>query len=179
VRQIILTRRLTTVLARWLLLAVASAALVAPQSLSRYVNSTDTEAVITVLPAERATYRIPRTIYGTFLEHIGASVFGGVSAQLLDNPSLETYPATPEIINQRFSAAAFRQSTRLNLPLHNFLRPAGRRYELRSDARLIPRTSVSDGSARARGWHPAIHLLARRARTDVSGSTVCVRCRAR
>src|SRR5580765_6569911 len=112
VREMFFTRRFTTALARWLLLAGASAASAVPQSLSRYVNSTDAEAVITVLPAERATYRIPRTIYGTFLEHIGESVFGGVSAQLLDNPSLEPYPATPEIINQRFSAAAFRQSTR-------------------------------------------------------------------
>ena len=127
------TTRFTTALARWLLLAGASTAILFPQSLSRYVNSTEAEAVITVLPAERATYRIPRTIYGTFLEHIGASVFGGVSAQLLDNPSLEPYPATPEIINQRFSAAAFRQSTRFNLPLPWLpLRAAGRRYELRS-----------------------------------------------
>src|SRR5438552_4824498 len=103
------------------------------QSLSRYVNSTDAEAVITVFPAERAAYRIPRPIYGTFLEHIGESVFGGVSAQLLDNPSLEPYPATPEVINQRFSAAAFRESTQFNLPLPWLpLRPAGRRYDLRS-----------------------------------------------
>src|SRR5713101_6935934 len=123
----------TTALTRWLLLAGASAASLVPQTLSRYVNSADAEAVITVLPGQRAAYRIPRTIYGTFLEHIGESVFGGVSAQLLDNPSLEPYPATPEIINQRFSAAAFRQSTRFNLPLPWLpLRPAGRRYELRS-----------------------------------------------
>ncbi len=102
-------------------------------SLTRYVNSGDAEAAISVHPWERAPYRIPRTIYGTFLEHIGESIFGGVSAQLLDNPSLEPYPATPEIINQRFSAAAFRQSTRFNLPLPWLpLRPAGRRYELRS-----------------------------------------------
>jgi hypothetical protein len=57
------TRRFTTPLARGLLLAGASAAFVAPQSLSRYVNSSDAEAIIAVLPAERATYRIPRTIY--------------------------------------------------------------------------------------------------------------------
>jgi alpha-N-arabinofuranosidase len=103
------------------------------QPLSRYVNSSDAEAVIDVFPAERAAYRIPRTIYGTFLEHIGRSVFGGVSAQLLDNPSLEPYPASPEYINQQFSSAAFRQSTRFNLPLPWLpLRPSGRRYEPRS-----------------------------------------------
>src|SRR5712692_3905477 len=132
-REMFFKTRFTTALTRWLLLAGASAASLVPQTLSRYVNSADAEGVITVLPAERAAFRIPRTIYGTFLEHIGASVFGGVSAQLLDNPSLEPYPATPEIINQRFSAAAFRQSTRFNLPLPWLpLRPAGRRYELRS-----------------------------------------------
>src|SRR5690242_9440947 len=117
----------------WLLSARAPVEALLLQSLTRYVNSGEAEAAITVNPAERASFRIPRTIYGTFLEHIGDSVFGGVSAQLLDNPSVEPYPATPEIINQRFSAAAFRQSTRFNLPLPWLpLRPAGRRYELRS-----------------------------------------------
>jgi alpha-N-arabinofuranosidase len=97
------------------------------------VNSTESEAIITVFPGQRAPYRIPRSIFGTFLEHIGQSVFGGVSAQLLDNPSLEPYPASPENINKHFSAAVFRQSTRFNLPLPWLpLRSAGRRYELRS-----------------------------------------------
>jgi alpha-N-arabinofuranosidase len=97
------------------------------------VNSGGAEAVITVFPSQHEPYRIPRSIYGTFIEHIGQSVFGGVSAQLLDNPSLEPYPASPENINRHFSAAAFRQSTRFNLPLPWLpLRPAGRRYELRS-----------------------------------------------
>ena len=91
------------------------------------------EAVITVSAAERAAGRIPRTIYGTFLEPIGQSVFGGVSAQLLDNPSLEVYPASPEYIGKQFSAAAFQQSARFNVPLPWLpLRPAGRRYEMRS-----------------------------------------------
>src|ERR1700720_454301 len=80
------------------------------QALSRYVKSSDAEAIINVFPAERAAYRIPRTLYGTFLEHIGQSVFGGVSAQLLDNPSLEPYPASLEFINKQFSSPAFRQS---------------------------------------------------------------------
>lgn len=105
---------------------------ISSQPLSRYVNSSEPEAVITVFPNQRAAYRIPRTIYGTFLENIGNSVFGGVSAQLLDNPSLEPYPATPDIINQRFSAPVFRLATRFGLPLPWVpLRPTGRRYELR------------------------------------------------
>ena len=117
----------------WPLCAGLSAGILCSQSLGRYVNSGDARAVITVNAGERGTYRIPRTIYGTFLEHIGESVTGGVSAQLLDNPSLEPYPATPEVINHRFSGASFRQSTRFNLPLPWLpLRAAGRRYELRS-----------------------------------------------
>jgi alpha-L-arabinofuranosidase len=125
-------RYLTTFVVWSLLFVAASVGSLFSQCLTRYVNSAEGEAVITVLPEQRALYRIPRTIFGTFLEHIGQSVFGGVSAQLLDNPSLEPYPASPETINARFSAAVFRQSTRFNLPLPWLpLRPSGRRYELR------------------------------------------------
>ncbi len=116
-----------------LLFSGASIGSLLSQSLTRYVNSEEADAVITVFPGQKAPHRIPRTIYGVFLEHIGQSVFGGVSAQLLDNPSLEPYPASLENINRHFSAAVFRQSTRLNLPLPWLpLRPVGRRYEPRS-----------------------------------------------
>src|SRR6266478_1070250 len=101
---------------RWMLLAGTCMGELWSQDISRYVNSTAPEAVIEVHPNRRASYRIPRTIYGTFLEHIGQSVFGGISAQLLDNPSLEAYPASPENINRQFPAVAFRQSTQSNLP---------------------------------------------------------------
>ena len=127
------SRYLTTSVIWWLLFVEAFAGTLFSQNLTRYVNSMESEAIIIVSPGQRAPYRIPRTIYGTFLEHIGQSVFRGVSAQLLDNPSLEPYPASPETINKHFSAAVFRQSTRFNLPLPWLpLRPAGRRYELRS-----------------------------------------------
>lgn len=113
--------------------AGASAEPVYPQALSRYLNSVEPDAVITVFPNQRANYRIPRTIYGTFLEHIGDSVFGGVSAQLLDNPSLEPYPASLANIEKRFSARVFHDSTSFGLPLPWLpLRRSGRRYELRS-----------------------------------------------
>ncbi len=124
---------LTTPIVWCLLFVEASVGTLFSENLTRYVNSTESEAIITLFPGQRAPYRIPRSIYGTFLEHIGQSVFGGVSAQLLDNPSLEPYPASPENINKHFSAAVFRQSTRFNLPLPWLpLRSAGRRYELRS-----------------------------------------------
>src|SRR5690349_946314 len=64
------------------------------QSMSTYVRSAAAEAQIEIDASKRAAFRIPRTIYGTFLEDIGQSVFGGVSAELLDNPSLEAYHAS-------------------------------------------------------------------------------------
>lgn len=39
--------------------------------------------------ASKVIHPIPRTIYGTFLEPIGRSTYGGLWAQLLDNPSFE------------------------------------------------------------------------------------------
>jgi alpha-N-arabinofuranosidase len=120
------------VLAVCLLFATSAPTPLLSQAISRYENSAERNAVITVFPNRRAPHRIPRTIYGTFLEHIGNSVFGGISAQLLDNPSLEPYPASLDNINKRFSASAYRQSTRFGLPLPWLpLRTAGRRYESR------------------------------------------------
>jgi len=87
------------------------------QAISRYVRSSGPEARITVRAAERAPFAVPRTVYGTFLENIGFSIFGGVSAQLLDNPSLESYYASLETLEQRFSAPPFRRSTQRGLPL--------------------------------------------------------------
>jgi alpha-N-arabinofuranosidase len=46
------------------------------------------EAVITV-DASKVVHAIPRTIYGTFLEPIGHSTYGGLWAQILENPSFE------------------------------------------------------------------------------------------
>jgi alpha-N-arabinofuranosidase len=39
--------------------------------------------------AKTAGYRIPRTIFGSFLEPIANSTYGGLVAQVLENPSLE------------------------------------------------------------------------------------------
>ncbi len=46
------------------------------------------EAVITI-DASKVLHPIPRTIYGTFLEPIGHSTYGGLWAQILENPSFE------------------------------------------------------------------------------------------
>ncbi|HOL72954.1 MAG TPA: alpha-L-arabinofuranosidase C-terminal domain-containing protein [Bryobacteraceae bacterium] len=44
---------------------------------------------IEINAAKTAGYTIPRTIWGTFLEPIGRSIYGGLWAQLLENPSFE------------------------------------------------------------------------------------------
>ena len=100
-----------------------------PETMSRYVGSSAPAASVIVRRDRVAPFHLPRTIFGTFIEHIGHSVFGGISAQLLDNPSLEPYPATPETITAQFSTSAYRKSTGINLPLPWLpLRNDGRRY---------------------------------------------------
>lgn len=47
------------------------------------------DAVIEVDAARKAPYRIPRTVFGTFLEPIGKSIYPGLWAQVLENPSFE------------------------------------------------------------------------------------------
>jgi len=103
------------------------------ETVSQYVKSSSAEARIEVLANQRASFRIPRTVYGTFLENIGFSMYGGLSAQLLDNPSLETYYASLEFLEQRFLTPPFRRSTHMGLPLPWLpLREAdGWRYEPR------------------------------------------------
>jgi alpha-N-arabinofuranosidase len=77
-------------------------------------------------------YRIPRTIFGTFLEDIGQSIAGGISAQLIDNGSFENYDASLATLNQRFSGRDFQRSNEIGLPLPWLpLRDDGWRYEPR------------------------------------------------
>lgn len=45
---------------------------------------------IDVDASKPANYTIPRTIYGSFLEPIGNSIYGGLLADVLENPSFET-----------------------------------------------------------------------------------------
>src|SRR3954447_22650576 len=47
------------------------------------------DALIEIDASRPASYKIPRTIYGTFLEPIGHSIYGGLWAQILENPSFE------------------------------------------------------------------------------------------
>ncbi|HBY59338.1 MAG TPA: hypothetical protein DEH78_05920, partial [Solibacterales bacterium] len=47
------------------------------------------DAVIRIDPSRRAPRPVPRTIFGTFLEPIGNSIYNGLWAQILENPSFE------------------------------------------------------------------------------------------
>ncbi len=105
----------------------------AAQNVSTYSRSNVPEARIEVVASKPASFHVPRTIYGTFLEDIGASIFGGVSAELIDNPSLESYDASLAILEERFSSPDFRHSSDIGLPLPwlPLWEKEGRRYEPR------------------------------------------------
>ena len=55
----------------------------------KFVREARPDAVIEVDASKAASAPIPRTIYGTFLEPIGNSIYPGLWAQLLENPSFE------------------------------------------------------------------------------------------
>jgi alpha-N-arabinofuranosidase len=120
------------------LLAVASVAFflfigsLAAQSLSSYVRTDKPEAVIDIRAGQQSSFRIPRTVYGIYTEK---GVFEGMSAQLLDNPSLEDYYGYLPALNARFSDPAFANSLTMGLPLPwQALRDVGKRYESRFGA---------------------------------------------
>lgn len=51
--------------------------------------SLSAQTAIDIDAAKPASYKIPRTIYGTFLEPIGNSTYNGLWAEILENPSFE------------------------------------------------------------------------------------------
>ena len=91
------------------------------------------EAVIEI-DAAKIHHSIPRTIYGTFLEPIGHSIYGGLWAQVLENPSFEdnvwSAGRIREMLTQRPELV---ESSAMGLPLPwQALDPAqGWRYEPR------------------------------------------------
>jgi len=102
----------------------------AAQSLSSYVRTDKPEAVIEIRAGQQSSFRIPRTVYGIYTENVGNEIFGGVSAQLLENPSLEDYHASLQVMNARFADRAFVTSLNEGLPLPwQPLRDVGKRYE--------------------------------------------------
>jgi alpha-N-arabinofuranosidase len=118
------------------LLAAASVAFflfmggLAGQSLSSYIRTDKPEAVIDIRAGQQSSFRIPRTVYGIYTENVGNEIYGGLSAQLLENPSLEDYHASLQVMNTRFSDRAFVESLNEGLPLPwQPLRKVGKRYE--------------------------------------------------
>jgi alpha-N-arabinofuranosidase len=73
---------------------------------------------ITVDTAQVANYRIPRTIFGTFLEPIGNSTYNGLWAEILVNPSLEeNLWDTDHIVAMVHDEPELRKASQLALPL--------------------------------------------------------------
>jgi alpha-N-arabinofuranosidase len=72
-----------------LLLLVLSLCLVASAAVKSQTSSSYESAKVEIDTSKTASYKIPRTIFGTFLEPIGNSTYGGVWADVVVNPSFE------------------------------------------------------------------------------------------
>ena len=79
-------------------------------------------------------HAIPRTIYGTFLEPIGHSIYGGLWAQILENPSFEdNLWSASRIRTMLADRPELAQSSNIGLPLpwEPLVAAQGWRYEPR------------------------------------------------
>jgi alpha-N-arabinofuranosidase len=104
----------------------------AAQSLASYVRTDKPEAVVDIRAGQQSSFKIPRSVYGIYTEK---AIFEGISAQLLENPSLEDYYSYLPVLNTRFSDPAFANSLTMGLPLPwQALRNVGKRYESRFGA---------------------------------------------
>src|SRR5437667_214311 len=70
-------------------LSCAGVSLVLAAGSQRPARDRTLEATVTIDASRPASYKIPRTIFGTFLEPIGNAIYGGLWAELLQNPSFE------------------------------------------------------------------------------------------
>jgi alpha-L-arabinofuranosidase len=76
------------------------------------------DARIEIDAAKKASYTIPRTIYGTFLEPIGNSIYPGLWAQVLENPSFEDNLWSAEAIRRKIeNEPALGRASQIGLPL--------------------------------------------------------------
>ena len=76
------------------------------------------DATIEVDAARKAAYRIPRTVYGTFLEPIGKSIYPGLWAQIIENPSFEDDLWSADQIRRMVEQEpALVNASRMGLPL--------------------------------------------------------------
>jgi alpha-L-arabinofuranosidase len=100
-------------------------------------SSAETESVpvqIQVNADKRANFKIPRTIFGSFLEPIGNSTYNGLWAEILQNPSFEenlwNAPAVARMIQGKPSLARASELA-LPLPWEPLNGNQGNRYEPR------------------------------------------------
>ncbi len=92
------------------------------------------DVVVEVDASKAGSYKIPRAIFGTFLEPIGNSTYGGLWAQLLENPSFEGGLWSGEQLKTRFEAnPALYRAGDLGLPVpwEPLDQAQGARYEPR------------------------------------------------
>lgn len=89
-----------------------------PSALGRAAESAVGGATVTVDAGKPAAYKIPRTIFGTFLEPIGNAVYGGLWAEVLQNPSFEENLWAAGAIRKMITdEPSLERSSRLGLPL--------------------------------------------------------------
>ena len=76
------------------------------------------QTTIDIDTGKRAAYRIPRTIFGTFLEPIGNAVYNGLWAEILQNPSFEeNLWSVANVRRMTESEPALLRSSQMGLPL--------------------------------------------------------------
>lgn len=96
--------------------ALLAAAMAWPQT--QFLRVARSDALIEIDAARPAHYRIPRTIFGTFLEPIGNAIYGGLWAQILRNPSFEdVFWSAQRLQREVESEPALLRSSRMGLPL--------------------------------------------------------------
>ena len=75
-------------------------------------------ASIEVDASKAASFEIPRGIFGTFLEPIGNSIYGGIWAQLLENPSFEENLWSADALRRKVEREpALAQASGMGLPV--------------------------------------------------------------
>jgi alpha-N-arabinofuranosidase len=78
----------------------------------------DSPFTITIHTDRAASYTIPRTIFGTFLEPIGNSTYNGLWAEILENPSMENGMwSAPNMTRMVHEEPSLLRASSLDLPL--------------------------------------------------------------
>ncbi len=101
--------------------SIFAAAVILPLSADAQVTEAaplQDHPTVTVDASHVAAYRIPRTIYGSFLEPIGNSTYNGLWAEILQNPSLEeNLWSARNVAEMVRDEPALERASQLGLPL--------------------------------------------------------------